>query len=563
MSFPVSEAERGGMEIPELGSAERRSFSVTEDMVAGFARLSGDGNSLHMDPDFGRRSMFRGNIVHGMLPVLYLCALRLARPRQGSAWLRRLAARFLKPVFPGDSVFLEARVTGVLGDGVELDFRLANALTGTEYATGTVELAYRLREDRVNAGNPAQSGLVLDPLEEVARLFDEIGKGEKAGFHFQALPDHARQLEALLAAGLAEAGDWEGGWEPGNWLGATLLSTLVGMRLPGRYATFMDFQIEFSTSLELCKTYYLEGEVRFKSATTETLVEQVSITGQDGRVVANGRLNARVNEPPARMPGILELKREALDLGLEGRVALITGASRGIGETIAKLLALHGAKVVVNYRSSRTEAEQVVEEILTAGGTAIAVQADVADRAQVERMVELVRQEFGPVDVLVNSAVRSFTPARFLELTWQEMQRDLDVVLAGAFHCCQAVLPGMVEQGGGKIINLSTIAVEAPPVGQTSYVVAKSGLVGLTRSLAVEFARDNIQVNLVAPSMVETDLTRGIAKMFRQGMKNDTPLGRNASSVDVARAVLFLASSLASFTTGQTIMVTGGQEPFL
>ncbi len=551
------------MEIPQLGTTERRSFSVTEDMVAGFARLSGDGNSLHTDPDFGRRSMFRRNVVHGMLPVMYLCALRLARPLHGSAWLRRLAARFLKPVFPGDSVFLEARVTGVLGDGVELGFRLANALTGAEYTTGTLELAYHFAEDRFEAGEPAQAGLVLDRLEEDTRLIDEIEKGEKAGFHFQALPDHARQLEALLAAGLAEDEGWEGGWEPGNWLGAALLSTLVGMRLPGRYATFMDFQIDFSASIELCETYHLEGEVRFKSATTETLVEQVSITSREGKVMANGRLNARVNEPPARMPGILELKREAMDLGLEEKVALITGASRGIGETIAKLLALHGARVVVNYRSSRVEAEQVVEEILTAGGTAIAIQADVAERDQVERMVELVRQEFGPVDVLVNSAVRSFTPSKFLELTWEEMQRDLDVVLAGAFYCCQAVLPGMVERGGGKIINLSTVAVEAPPLGQTSYVVAKSGLVGLTRSLAVEFARDNIQVNLVAPSLVETDLTRGIAKMFRQGMKNDTPLGRNASPVDVARAVLFLASSLASFTTGQTIMVTGGREPFL
>jgi 3-oxoacyl-[acyl-carrier protein] reductase len=218
--------------------------------------------------------------------------------------------------------------------------------------------------------------------------------------------------------------------------------------------------------------------------------------------------------------------------------------------------------VAVNYLHGEQDARRVVEEIKTNGGQALAVHADVADRNQVEQMMEVICRELGPVDVLVNNAVRDYKPSSFLELTWEEIQKDLDVVVRGAFNCCQEALANMVERGGGSIINLSSQAVEIPPEGQTKYVIAKSGLVGLTRSLAVEFAPKNIRINLVAPSFVETDLTSYISPVSREEIRQETPLGRYAEPLEVAKTILFLASSMSSFITGQTIWMTGGLPPF-
>jgi len=248
---------------------------------------------------------------------------------------------------------------------------------------------------------------------------------------------------------------------------------------------------------------------------------------------------------------------------LKGKVVLITGASRGIGETTAKLFALFGARVIVNYHRGKEDADRIVQEILDEGGAAIAVQADVTQSDQVQRMVEKGIERFGAIHILVNNAVRDFRPISFADLTWDEIQKDLDVIVKGAFHCCKAVAPFMLEQGGGKIVNISSIAVDDPPPDQLKYVLSKSALVGLARSLSMEFASRNIQVNTVVPNFVETDLVSHVQESFRKKIAKDTPMNRHASPVDVAHAVLFLASAFSSYTTGQKIMVTGGKLPYL
>jgi 3-oxoacyl-[acyl-carrier protein] reductase len=258
-----------------------------------------------------------------------------------------------------------------------------------------------------------------------------------------------------------------------------------------------------------------------------------------------------------------ELKGSATDWGLRGKVVLVTGASRGIGETTAKLFALAGAKVVVNYHRGAADAARVVREITEAGGEAVAVAADVTDSAQVRALVHAARDGYGTIHVLVNNAARDFRPIPFLQLTWEEVQRDLDVIAKGAFLCCQEVIPLMLEHGGGKIINVSSVATDDPPRDQAKYVMAKAALVGLTRSLSVDLAARNIQVNMVVPSFVETDLVAHVPEGFRRKIARDTPMGRLASATEVAQAVLFLASPFSSFTTGQKLMVTGGGAPYL
>jgi len=279
---------------------------------------------------------------------------------------------------------------------------------------------------------------------------------------------------------------------------------------------------------------------------------------------ARGKMNVRVNAPTVRMPALDTLRENAMDLQLKNKVVLITGASRGIGETTAKLFALHGAKVVLNYLNGKEQAQQIVDEINASGsGEAISAQANVADAEQVSSMIRSVIGKFGTVDILVNNAAGNVLEVEFQDLSWDDVQRDVDIIVRGAFNCIQSVLPCMEKAGHGKIINVSTIYTDNPPSRQLKYVVAKSGLVGLTRSLAVELAPKNIQVNMVVPSMVQTDLTAGVNKMIINGMIQNTPMKRLASPVDVARSIIFLASSLNSFTTGQKIMVTGGSGPFL
>jgi 3-oxoacyl-[acyl-carrier protein] reductase len=178
-------------------------------------------------------------------------------------------------------------------------------------------------------------------------------------------------------------------------------------------------------------------------------------------------------------------------------------------------------------------------------------------------MVRAVVEKYRRVDILVNNAAADYRPIDFLELSWDDVQKDIDVIVKGAFNCCKEIVPVMLSNGGGKIINISSAATDNPPAGQAKYVTAKSALVGLSRSLAVEFAAKNIQVNLIAPSLVETDFVAHVPEPYRRKLGQDNPMGRNASPLDVARAVIMLASSFASFTTGQRWMVTGGTGPFV
>jgi len=425
--------------------------------------------------------------------------------------------------------------------------------------TGNFTLGYGPAEP---AGGPddTETSMIPEAMEEECLLLDQITKGDEREFQFQITPAHAQTLRAILPNGLAPADRFG----LVNLLGSSLLSTLVGMRMPGKFAVLLDFQIAFQQPLQWHQRYMLKAKVNFKSESAFTLAQNISFREAGSNTeVATGKVSSQVYQPPVQMPAFATLKANDSDLGLKHKVVLITGASRGIGETTAKLFAVHGARVALNYFRGQTDAERIVAEITSHGGSAIAVHADVTDRQQVQHMVQSVCAQFQAVDILVNNAVDNIYPVGFLNLAWDTLQKDLDVVVKGAFYCCQETIPLMLKNGGGKIINLSAVVTEVPAPNQTKMVVAKSALEGLSRSLAVEFASQNIQVNLVVPSLVETDLTKHISKMFLDGIKNDTPMKRLATPLDVAKAVVFLASSLASFTTGQKLMVTGGSPPFL
>ncbi|BAB06210.1 3-oxoacyl-[acyl-carrier-protein] reductase [Halalkalibacterium halodurans] len=242
---------------------------------------------------------------------------------------------------------------------------------------------------------------------------------------------------------------------------------------------------------------------------------------------------------------------------LQGKTAIVTGASRGIGRATAMELARHGANVVVNYAGNKEKAEKVVAEIKELGVEAIAIQADVADSESVQAMVKETIDTFGAVDILVNNAgiTRDNLFMRMKEEDWDAV---IDTNLKGVFHCSKAVTRPMMKQRFGRIINVSSVVGAIGNAGQANYVAAKAGVIGLTKTLARELANRNITVNAVAPGFIETDMTGELPEDVKAQMLGQIPLARLGQPEEVAKAVRFLASDDASYLTGQTIHVNGG-----
>jgi 3-oxoacyl-[acyl-carrier protein] reductase len=242
-------------------------------------------------------------------------------------------------------------------------------------------------------------------------------------------------------------------------------------------------------------------------------------------------------------------------LDLTGRVAIVTGASRGIGRAVARTLASAGASVVAGARGEN--AAEVVKEITEAGGKALAVTLDVTDEASIAAAVASASSAFGKVDILINNAgiTRDTLMLRMKRDDWDAV---IATNLTGAFTCTQAVLKGMIKQRYGRIVTISSVVGQSGNAGQANYAASKAGLIGFSKALAREVASRNITVNVVAPGLIDTDMTRAITDAAQQDWAASIPLGRLGTPDDIAAAVCFLASDAASYITGHVLAVNGG-----
>lgn len=544
-------------------------FEITKEIIHEFASISGDFNSLHINKAYGKKSAYGDNVAHGIIPILLVLAKAFKdyQNKKTAACLSEMFCSFVKPVLVGDIINASFELSETIDDSDLYHFKIIDSNDAELITHGKFKIISQITKKesfQEPEGKLSEIISIVHPdiPEKVQSLKDiHIGSGYEFNFNSFRLSNLSIfNLANIDSKDIAELNLKD------NYLSTQLiflcaLSTSVGMFMPGRYATFSDFKIKFKPFV-LDTNYKLIGEVVSKNETASMIKKTVKFLKENNEEVAVAKLSVKLLEPKAALIDQYSLAQETESFGLQNKVALITGSSRGVGSIIAKYLSSFGVKIVINYLANSDAADAVVKSIISDGGEAIAIKADVSDEESVKDMFSTIDQKYGKLDILVNNAVSGYNLQNFDSLSWDDFNLEMNVVVKGAFICSQFSIPLMEKSGGGKIVNISTQIASYPIPKAVKYVTIKSALEGLTRSMALDLAKKNIHVNSISPSMMQTDLTNHVSKMEFMLAKKSTPLGRNAEPLDVAKCVLFLCSSLSSFTTGQNIKLTGGNPPF-
>ena len=341
-----------------------------------------------------------------------------------------------------------------------------------------------------------------------------------------------------------------GGRVAHGMLTASFVSTVIGTKLPGPGALWLSERFDFRAPVHVNDAIHVEVVIRHISPSTRVLVLDVAVTNQHGKVVLDGEAKVQFLEK------VDDMEHESRG----AQTVVVTGGGRGIGAAIAKRLAADGLGVIVNYRADEARAKDVVRDIENGGGEASLFRADVSDPEQVAALLAHAEARHGPVEAVVNNAGSPTNPRALRELAWADVDTQLASHLKGSFNCVTAALPGMIERGFGRVVNMtSSAAYGPPPVKMTGYVVAKAALAAYTKCLALEAGPHGITANAIAPGMTDTEMVADIPQRAKMTLAAQTPLRRLPTVDDIADVVSFLVGPGGGFVTGQTIHLSGGQ----
>lgn len=336
-------------------------------------------------------------------------------------------------------------------------------------------------------------------------------------------------------------------------LGASFISTVIGTKIPGDGALWFAQNLEFLLPVRVGDTLTVKAEVT-KKVDRQLVVElKTDVYNQYKQKVIAGSAKVKVVE-------MEKVQGEGIPLTTAPKVALLVGSTGGIGNVTAQRLAADGFDLVLHYNSNRAAAEALQQEVVSQGRRCLLVKADIRDREEVREMFDKIDRYFGGLRVLVNASTIKVANIKFDNLDWDDLMKHLDINIKGSFWLMKSAVPLMERYQYGKIINITTQAIEYPFNDLLPYVTAKSALLGLSKSAALDLSSKGIRVNTVSPGITDTELNADLPEKVKLVTAARTPMRRLGQPEDVANAIAFLASEKSDFITGETIRVNGGQS---
>jgi len=336
-------------------------------------------------------------------------------------------------------------------------------------------------------------------------------------------------------------------------LGASFISTIIGTKLPGDGALWFSQTLEFLLPVRVGDTLSVMAEVIKKYDKDQIIELKTEISNQNKQVVTRGIAKVKVIEQE-----VLN-EEEITVLSNLKKSALVIGGTGGIGAAVCIQLAKDGFDIVLHYNNNKSKAEEIKAIIEKMGQKVVLAQANILSDDSIHNMIAVSVRAYGKIDVLVNCAATVIPNIKFQDLEWSDFSKQIDLYLRCSFVIMKEVVPVMLTNGYGKIINIGSLSVDKPNSEWSHYITAKSAMIGLTRSLAFELAPKGIRINMVTPSIVSTELTADIPNKTKLLTASQTPLRRLALATDVAGVVSFLASEKSDFLAGENIRVNGGQ----
>lgn len=336
-------------------------------------------------------------------------------------------------------------------------------------------------------------------------------------------------------------------------LGASFISTIIGTKLPGDGALWFSQTLEFILPVRIGDELLIIAEVIGKNDRENIIDLKTDIFNQNRQLVTKGIAKVKVIEQELATQNI---QNEEIKIQ---KTALVIGGTGGIGRATCLQLAKDGCDVIIHYNKNKRLAEEIKKSIELLNQKAIIVNADILNEQDIKNMVEKSIRAFEHIDILVNCAASVIPNIKFDNLNWTDFSKQIELNIKSIFLIMKEIVPGMIKNNYGKVINVGSLSAEKPNVEWAHYITAKSGLIGLTKSLAVELGPKGIRINMVTPSLLNTELTADIPEKVKLVTAFQTPLKRLALPEDVAGAISFLASNKSDFCNGENIRVNGGQ----